>query len=139
MILSETFPTEITSQFELPLILHSGDIDYGTACDSEAPGLDLNQHLLRQPDKSFISRSTSNALSNQGIFDGDLLIVDTSVSPQHGDIVVATLEGELICRQLDLRNSLLICDDDELEALPLQDWADLRIEGVVTNAIKQLR
>ncbi|GAA5315830.1 MAG: hypothetical protein AseanaTS_10350 [Candidatus Pelagadaptatus aseana] len=139
MILTETFPAEITSQFELPLILHSGGSDYDTGGDDKAPGMDLNQQLLRQPDKSFISRASGNALYKQGILDGDLLIVDCSLSPQHGDIVVAALEGELICRRLDLRNSLLTSDDEDLEDLPLQDWADLRIEGVVAHSITQHR
>lgn len=38
-----------------------------------------------------------------GIFDGDVLIVDKAVSPRSGHIVIAVVDGEFVCKQLQLR------------------------------------
>ncbi|NIB39630.1 DNA polymerase V [Pseudomaricurvus alkylphenolicus] len=139
MNVSELAPVEIRSQIALPLFLHSDTAGFGSPLDEEEPGLDLNDYLLRQPDNSFYARAKGDALLHQGIQDGDLLVIDRALKPQHGDIVVAVLDGELICRELDLRNSLLLSGDENLPPVSLGDSAELRIEGVVLHSIRQHR
>ena len=38
-----------------------------------------------------------------GISDGDLLVVDSSRTAEHGDIVIAAVEGEFTVKRLQLR------------------------------------
>lgn len=144
MNLAELAPAVIHSQITLPLYLHSSSAGFGSPVAEDEPGIDLNEHLIRRPATTFYARVQGDSLRDKGIFDGDLLMVDRSLHPGHGDLVVAVVDGELLCRELDLRNSLLLCADADSTAadspaVSLADCPDLRIEGVVISAIKEFR
>ena len=38
---------------------------------------------------------------NAGIFDGDIVIVDKSLKPQNGKIVIAVMDGEMLIRRYE--------------------------------------
>lgn len=139
MNLAELAPAVIHSQITLPLYLHSSSGGFASPVAEDEPGIDLNEHLIRRPATTFYARMRGDSLRDKGIFDGDLLMVDRSLHPGQGDLVVASIDGELLCRELDLRNSLLLAKDDEHPPLALADRADLRIEGVVISAIREFR
>lgn len=139
MNLAELAPAVIHSQITLPLYLHSSSAGFDSPVEDDEPGLDLNEHLIRRPASTFYARAKGDAMRDKGIFDGDLLIVDRSLHPGQGDLVAVALDGDLLCRELDLRNSQLLAADEESPALSLSDSADLRIEGVVVSAIKEFR
>ncbi len=139
MNIAETLPTAIQTQLTLPLYLHSAQAGFDGPADEDEPGVDLNDLLVRRATTTFCARVRGELMRDDGLFDGDLLIVDRSLYPSHGDIVVAALDGELLCRRLDLRNSLLLAADSSAEPLSLHDSADLRIEGVVTGSVRQFR
>lgn len=56
-------------------------------------GIDLNDALIRNPAATYLYRAEGWSMLHAGICDGDILIVDRSVQPLDGDIVVATWEG----------------------------------------------
>lgn len=137
--IAELTPVIIHSQITLPLLLHSYSAGFESPVDAEDKGMDLNDYLIRRPDKTFYARACGEAMRDYGIFDGDLLIVDRDLKPNQGDLVIALQDGELLCRELDLRNSLLTCKDPDIPALSLDDNADLRIEGVIISAVREFR
>ena len=63
--------------------------------------LNLNEHLIKHPADTFYCCVSGQSLEGIGIFDGDLLIVDRSLTHQHGDVVLAALDGELTCKILE--------------------------------------
>ncbi len=139
MNIAELTPAIIHTQITLPLFLHSSSAGFGSPVDEDDSGMDLNDYLVRHPDHTFYARARGEAMRDYGIFDGDLLIVDRKLKPSQGSLVIAAQDGELLCRELDLRNSRLVCKDSELPELSLDDSVDLRIEGVVLSAIKEFR
>lgn len=139
MNIAELTPVVIHSQITLPLLLHSCSAGFDSPVDSEDRGIDLNDYLIRRPDHTFYARACGDAMQDCGIFDGDLLIVDRDLKPNQGDLVIAMQDGELLCRELDLRNSQLISKDTEVPALNLDENAELRIEGVIVSAIREFR
>lgn len=62
--------------------------------------LDLTEHLIPHPSATYYCRAKGDSMVGHGIFDDDLLIVDRSLSPETGDIIVVALDGELTCKQL---------------------------------------
>ncbi|MEY4132825.1 MAG: hypothetical protein RL592_883, partial [Verrucomicrobiota bacterium] len=56
--------------------------------------LDLNEHLVRNPISTFFLRVDGDSMSGAGILTGDLIVVDKSLSPRAGTIVVAEVGGE---------------------------------------------
>ena len=75
-----------------------------------------------------------------GILDGDLLVVDRSLTPGNGSVVIAAVEGELTVKYLAIKNGrvLLIPANDEYPELDITDQEDTVIWGVVTYAIHKL-
>ena len=64
--------------------------------------LDLNDHLIRDKTSTFIVRVSGESMTGAGISDGDELVVDRSLTPTHGSVVIAILDGELTVKRLEL-------------------------------------
>ncbi|MDI3329310.1 MAG: translesion error-prone DNA polymerase V autoproteolytic subunit [Micrococcus sp.] len=69
-------------------------------------GLDLNRELVRDRTSTFLMRVAGSAMAASGIHDGDELVVDRAVTPRHGSVVVAVLDGELVVRRLRLEDAV---------------------------------
>lgn len=55
--------------------------------------IDLNEHLVRNPAATFYYRAEGWSMLMAGVCDGDILIVDRSVTPIDGDLVIACWDG----------------------------------------------
>ena len=64
------------------------------------PPLDLNDLLVKRPAATFFLRVQGDSMIARGIFDGDLLVVDRSLTPKSGDVVVVALDGEFTVKTL---------------------------------------
>ena len=58
------------------------------------PPLDLNELLVKRPAATFFVRVQGDSMINAGIRDKDLLVVDRSITPANGDIIIAAVDGE---------------------------------------------
>ena len=63
-------------------------------------GLDIRTLLVNRPSATFFMRARGDALTDTGIRDGDLLVVDRSVVPIIGEIAVVAEDGQLAIRRL---------------------------------------
>ncbi|CAM4395913.1 MAG: LexA repressor [Legionellaceae bacterium] len=99
--------------------------------------LDLNKHLVAHPASTFIVRVSGNSMRDANIHDSDLLIVDKSLAPVSGKIVVAAINGELTVKryQLTQKGAYLLPENPEYPPIPLKDGLDVHIWGVVTAVI----
>lgn len=65
--------------------------------------LDLNDLLIRNPPATFLYRAEGHSMLLAGVCDGDILIVDRSVTPADGDLVLAIWDGnQPVCKVLKL-------------------------------------
>ena len=64
------------------------------------PPLDLNGLLVRRPAATFFVRVEGDSMIGAGIRDGDLLVVDRSLAPADGDIIIAAVDGEFTVKTL---------------------------------------
>lgn len=58
------------------------------------PPLDLNELLVKRPAATFFVRVSGDSMIGEGIHDGDILVVDRSLRPASGDVIVASIDGE---------------------------------------------
>ena len=65
------------------------------AQDYADSSIDLNEELIRDKTATFIVRVAGDSMEGAGIFDGDEILVDRSLNPRSGDVVVAVIDGEL--------------------------------------------
>ena len=135
------FPAQNSEPIELPLYLHKVPAGFPSPADDYiADRLSLDQHLIAHKEATFFVRATGNSMVNAGIFDGDLLVVDKSITPQHGHIVIAVIDGELTVKRLHQRDgqTLLKAENPRYKDIELKDGQELQVWGVVTSTIKKL-
>ena len=58
------------------------------------PPLDLNELLVKRPAATFFVKVDGDSMIGAGIHDKDLLVVDRSLTPANGDIIIASVDGE---------------------------------------------
>jgi DNA polymerase V len=111
---------------------------FGAAADDYAQrGIDLNEQLIRNKPATFFMRVNSNAMIGAGIHSGDVVIVDRSLEPRNGKVVIAVLDGEMLIRYYERINNRvrLLPATEKLAPLELDNLAQFAIWGVVTYAI----
>lgn len=99
--------------------------------------VDLLDFLIRNPEATFLVKVAGDSMVNAGIFSDDLLIVDSKISPVHGSIVVAVVNGELTVKRLYRRQGelKLLPDNPAYNPIDITDDMEFSISGVVTNVI----
>ena len=70
------------------------------ALDGREEGFSLDAHVIEHPEYTFIVTVAGDSMEGAGIFHGDWLVVDRSLTPEDGDVVVAVLDGELTVKRL---------------------------------------
>ena len=58
------------------------------------PPLDLNELLVKRPAATFFVRVSGDSMTGEGIHDGDILVVDRSLRPASGDVIIASVDGD---------------------------------------------
>ncbi|WP_258067788.1 LexA family transcriptional regulator, partial [Rathayibacter sp. AY1D9] len=81
--------------------------------------LDLNDHLIRDRTSTFIVRVSGESMVGAGISDGDELVVDRSITPTHGSVVIAILDGELTVKRLELHPGRVVLRAENPEYPPI--------------------
>ena len=101
--------------------------------------LDLNELLINHPSSTFFVRAKGHSMIGAGIFDNDLLVVDRSISATHGSIVIAWVDTEFTVKRLYQQNDTikLVAENPDYPDIVFKDGQEMRIWGVVTNAIHQ--
>ena len=56
--------------------------------------LDLNELLVKRPAATFFVKVQGESMIGEGIHDGDLLVVDRSLRPASGDVIIACVDGD---------------------------------------------
>lgn len=102
--------------------------------------LDLNAHLIQHPTATFFVRVSGDSMIEAGIFPDDILVVDRSLEPRHGKIVVAAVEGQLTVKRLHrCHNQVqLMPANPKFSAITIANPDDLMIWGVVTTVLHQV-
>jgi DNA polymerase V len=70
------------------------------ANDDLESSLNLNDHLIRNPESTFLVRVTGEALAEAGLHDGDLLVMDRATPPLAGSVVLAIVDGAAVLTRL---------------------------------------
>lgn len=83
------------------------------AADYTESELDLNEYCIRRRHSTYFVRAIGNSMTDIGLYSGDLLVVDKAEKPQHGDIVIAEIEGEFTVKLLLLPPALPCPAGDE--------------------------
>lgn len=122
----------------LPLFLERVPCGFPSpAQDYIEDSLDLTRLVVKHPSATYFIRVSGDSMIDAGIGDGDLLVIDRSLTAEHGDIVVAAVAGEFTVKELQTRPSLqLIPHNIHYSPIRFQHGDELQIFGVVTYTLK---
>ena len=114
---------------------------FAAAADDYAErGIDLNEQLIQNKTATFFFRMNSHAMNGAGIFSGDILIVDRSITAANGKVVIAVLNGEMMVRRFErtFNRIRLIPETGNLAVIDIDSFADFTVWGVVVYTIHAL-
>lgn len=106
--------------------------------------LDFNRDMIKNPEATFYGRVSGDSMINAGICDGDIAVIDRSLQPMDGNVIVAFVNGEFTIKYLDLKHK----EEGYIELKPANsNYSPIRIDiednfrvwGVVVWTIKQWR
>ena len=109
------------------------------ADDHLEDALDLNTHLIHHKEATFFVKAQGDSMLGAGIQQGDILIVDKSLSAKSGKIVIAVVDGEFTVKRLHKYkgNITLKAENPDFEDIKIGGTDELIIWGVVTSVIHQ--
>ncbi|WP_263263017.1 S24 family peptidase [Pseudomonas sp. RIT-PI-S] len=108
------------------------------ATDHLERAISLDELLNLRAPHIYLVRIEGQSMIGAGIFDGDLVLVDRAVEPAHGQIVIAAVNGEPVCKRLHRRGGevALLSENQGFPARYILDGDELEIWGVVTFSVR---
>ena len=128
-----------------PLFLSRVAAGFPSPADSHVEKrLDLNEFLIRHDAATFFVRVKGDSMVDAGILDDDVLVVDRSLAPRQGCIVVAVVDGEFTVKTLGCDKDgdgqmCLVPANRKHAPIPIRDGMNVEIWGVVTGSIRKYK
>lgn len=101
--------------------------------------LNLHAHVVKRPAATFFVRAEGDSMHGDGIHDGDLLVVDRSLEPTPGRVIIIAVDGELTVKRLERvgRRTYLTASHPGYRPIPLEG-RETQVWGVVTHVLHSL-
>lgn len=101
--------------------------------------IDLHAHVVKRPAATYFVRAEGDSMLGDGIHHGDLLVVDRSLEPLPGRVIVIALEGEPTVKRLERRGGgvWLVASNPRFAPIPLAG-RECEVWGVVTHVLHDL-
>ena len=100
------------------------------------PPLDLNEFLVKRPAATYFVRVSGDSMTGAGINDGDILVVDRSLRPADGDIIIACVDGDFTVKRLKISERVTLEPaNPNFPVLALEKGQELDYFGKVTACI----
>jgi len=108
------------------------------AADHLEQALSLDELFNLRAPHMYLVRIDGDSMQGAGIFDGDLVIVDRALEARHGHIVIAAVNGEPLCKRLQLAGSQVVLCSENPRFPPryILEGDELSIWGVVTFSVR---
>ena len=128
------------STSEIQLIVHPLSAGFPSpAGDYAEDGLDLNTYLIQNKPATFMFTVRGESMIVAGIHDGDKVVVDRALKPQHKDIVVAVVNGEYTIKRLfKYKGRIELCPENpDFPSITFSEGQELQIWGVVVGVVRR--
>lgn len=130
------------STVELPLASSGVHAGFPSPAEDFVEGsLDLNRLLIKDSAATFFVRVEGDSMQDAGIYDGNLLVVDKSLHPQDGDIVVCFLDGEFTLKRIRIQEGkiTLLLANKRYKPIEVNPDDEFTVWGVVRSSINMFR
>ena len=105
-----------------------------------ADTIDLNRALISNPAATFCARVIGNSMVDAGINEGDLLIIDRSITPHDGCIAVCFIDGDFTVKRLAVRDDGVYLQpaNASFPEIKVFEDSDFQVWGVVSHIVKKV-
>ena len=102
--------------------------------------VDWNSALITNPSATFCARVIGNSMVDAGINEGDLLIIDRSLTPHDGSIAVCFIDGDFTVKRLSVREEgiFLTPANADFPEMAVPEDSNFQVWGVVSHIIKRV-
>ncbi|MDD6889516.1 MAG: translesion error-prone DNA polymerase V autoproteolytic subunit [Bacteroidales bacterium] len=131
---------DMTSKVSLPYADHGIQAGFPSpAQDYITETIDLNMEVVRHPAATFYGRVNGDSMVNEGIEDGDLIVIDRSIEPADGDLAVCCVDGDFTLKRIKIEPDRvwLIPANETFDPIMITGDNRFEIWGVVTFVIKR--
>ena len=99
--------------------------------------IDLNTILMPHPLSTFLVDCEGDSMKDAFIPDKAKLIIDRSIQPKHGDVIVAVISGEFVVKYYCLTSSgcVLFPANKKYHPIKVTDEMNMIVWGVVTHIL----
>lgn len=132
----------LPTPIRLPLFGHSVPAGFPSPADDFIESvISLDAVLVQHPAATFFVRVKGCSMQQDGIQDGDVVVVDRSLEPRNGDVVIAILDGELTIKRLRIADGKvqLVPANARFPVIEINIEQELSIWGIVTSSIHRHR
>lgn len=129
----------MADQPSIPFFAESVAAGFPSPAVGELNGtLDLNQLCVRHPAATYFVRARGDSMTGAGIDDGDILVVDRSVTVTNGAIIIAALDGEFTVKRLEMKDkhARLLPENPAYHPIEITPATGAEFFGVVTFVVK---
>ena len=110
------------------------------ADDFKEVRISLDKELVKNQESTFYARVSGDSMLEAGIDDGDLLVIDKSLSPENGKIAVCFIDGDFTVKRIVKEKGKLYlkAENKKYKSLEIKEGNELIIWGIVEYVIKKL-
>ena len=134
------FSVEARKEATVPLVMSPASCGFPSPADDylDRP-LDFNELLIINPSATFAVWIEGESMKDAGIFPGDLAIIDRSVAPANGHIVLALLDNEFTVKRYRLTGGSVVLhpENKAFRDIVVSEESDFQVWGVVKNTIRK--
>lgn len=101
--------------------------------------IDLNKELIRHPASTFYGRVVGDSMRDEGIEEGDILVIDKSLELMDGDLAVCCLDGDFTLKRVKIEKDViwLVPSNPDYQPIMVTKYDEFTTWGIVTYTIKE--
>ncbi len=113
------------------------------AADHAGERINLAREMTPHPETTFYAHVEGDSMRDAGILDGDIVVVDRSLTPKNGDYIVAYIDGEYTLKEFrvdpDGQSAWLIPHNPDFQPIKVTEESNFVVWGVITYAVHKTR
>lgn len=140
---------DTTKRLKLPLFISPVPAGFPSPAEEYSDTkLDLNRHLISNPNSTFFVAVIGDSMVGADINSGDIAIVDRSLEPKSGNIILAVIDGDFTIKRLEIVLGKtrydqpvvrLLPENSDFEPIVITENVVFQIWGVVTFTIHKAK
>ena len=135
------FKPNLDESHSIPLTNNSISAGFPSPADDfKEIRISLDKELVKNKEATFYARVSGDSMVGAGLDDGDLLVIDRSLSPESGKIAICFIDGDFTVKRIKKEKGkfYLMPENKKYKPIEISEDDELIIWGVVEYVIKKV-